>query len=187
MTGALLETRPRPGVVLLTLNRPERRNALTLELMDALATSLGTLAASPDARAVVLTGAPPAFCAGGDLRELAAGDAAHYRTYCAAYRTIAEAVRALRGPLIAAVNGAAVAGGLELACLADLRVAGASAFLAGSGSAGRGGSCSATSGSGRPRRSRSAWSRRSSPTPTWWSARSTSPPRSPRCRARGSR
>ena len=131
MNGCVVETQPRPNVVLLTLNRPERRNALTLAMMGNLADALRDLSGRPGARAVVLTGAPPAFCAGGDLRELRDGDASHYRSYCEAYRTIAEAIRGLRGPLIAAVNGAAVAGGLELACLADLRLASAAAFFAG--------------------------------------------------------
>lgn len=123
--------RPRPGVALLTLDRPEKRNALTLALLAGLAATLRRLATDGETRAVVLTGAPPAFCAGGDLAELLDGDEARYATYCASYRAIAEAVRDLGCPLIAAINGPAVAGGLELACVADLRLAAEGAFLAG--------------------------------------------------------
>lgn len=130
-TGELVVARPAHGVVVLELHRPRRRNALTLALMAALAATLDALAADGETRCVVLTGAPPAFCAGGDLAELRDGDARHYAAYCASYRTIARAVRGLGCPLVAAINGPAVAGGLELACLADLRLVAEDAFLAG--------------------------------------------------------
>jgi 2-(1,2-epoxy-1,2-dihydrophenyl)acetyl-CoA isomerase len=124
-------TGPRPGVALVTLDRPERRNALTARMMEDLAGTFAALGGDGRTRCVVLTGAPPAFCAGGDLAELRDGGEGYYATYCEAYRTIARAIRDMPCPLIAAVNGAAVAGGLELACLADLRIASADAFFAG--------------------------------------------------------
>lgn len=119
----LLLDRPAAGVVVLTLNRPARRNALSKALMADLVRVLGEIGADPANRCAVLTGTPPAFCAGGDLAELRHADDEAYAVYCRAYRSIAVAVRDLPFPLIAAVNGAAVAGGFELMCLSDLRVA----------------------------------------------------------------
>src|SRR5260370_354605 len=69
MAAILLEERT-DGVLRLTLNRPEARNALSLELMTALVEALGRAAADPQSRVVVIAGAGPAFCAGHDLREL---------------------------------------------------------------------------------------------------------------------
>jgi enoyl-CoA hydratase/carnithine racemase len=120
--GALLVDRPLPGVVVLTLNRPAKRNALSKALMADLVRALQAIGADDANRCAVLTGTPPAFCAGGDLAELQYADDEAYAVYCGAYRAIAVAIRDLPFPLIAAVNGAAVAGGFELMCLADLRV-----------------------------------------------------------------
>jgi enoyl-CoA hydratase/carnithine racemase len=125
----LLETAPRTGVALLTLNRPAKRNALSARLMADLAASLERLGGD-GTRCVVVTGAPPAFCAGGDLAELRDGDDAFYAAYCAAYRRIAQVIAAMDCPLVAAVNGAAVAGGFELMCLSDLRIASDDAIIA---------------------------------------------------------
>jgi 2-(1,2-epoxy-1,2-dihydrophenyl)acetyl-CoA isomerase len=121
MTNVLIES-PKPGVTLVTLNRPEKRNALSSALMAELTAALRGAGTDTSTRCVVLTGAPPAFCAGGDLAEIRAGDDAAFGAYLECYRSLAEAVRALPCPLIAAVNGAAIAGGFELMCLADMRV-----------------------------------------------------------------
>ena len=126
---ALLVCRPRPGVVVLTLNRPAKRNALSRALMADLVRTLDEIGADPANRCAVLTGTPPAFCAGGDLSELRDADDDAYAVYCRAYRSIAIAIRDLPFPLIAAVNGAAVAGGFELMCLADMRVAAVDATI----------------------------------------------------------
>ena len=83
----------------------------------------GELGADPAVRCAVLTGAPPAFCGGGDLAELRTADDRGLRGLLRAYRALALQIRDLPFPLIAAVNGAAVAGGFELMCLADMRVA----------------------------------------------------------------
>ena len=80
-------------------------------------------------RCAVLTGAPPAFCAGGDLVELRHADVEGYAAYCASYQRSRCAIRDLPFPLIAAVNGAAVAGGFELMCMCDMRVASDDAFI----------------------------------------------------------
>jgi enoyl-CoA hydratase/carnithine racemase len=132
----LLETEPRAGVALVTLNRPAKRNALSARLMADLTATLARRGAD-GTRCLVLTGAPPAFCAGGDLAELRDGDAESYAAYCAAYQRIAQVIAAMECPLVAAVNGAAVAGGFELMCLADLRIASADAVIA-AGDAGLG-------------------------------------------------
>jgi 2-(1,2-epoxy-1,2-dihydrophenyl)acetyl-CoA isomerase len=125
----LLVDEPRAGVVLLTVNRPAKRNALSARLMADLTAALERHGGD-GTRCVVLTGAPPAFCAGGDLAELRDGDAEFYAAYCAAYRRIAQAIAGMDCPLVAAVNGAAVAGGFELMCLSDLRVASDGAVIA---------------------------------------------------------
>jgi enoyl-CoA hydratase len=106
------------SVATVTLNRPERRNAISSALLAALRTALTGLDERADVHAIVLTGADPAFCAGLDLGELAsAGNA--LATSAAAGRPVPE----LGTPLIGAVNGAAITGGLELALTCDFLVA----------------------------------------------------------------
>ncbi|MBC8363600.1 MAG: enoyl-CoA hydratase/isomerase family protein [Actinobacteria bacterium] len=109
------------GVVLLTLDRPERRNALSAELRHLLADTLDGLAADDGCRVVVLTGAGTTFCAGFDLGEIAEADSldelfADADAYHHAVHTFAK-------PLIAAIAGPAVAGGMDLALMCDLRLA----------------------------------------------------------------
>ncbi|MGD9987298.1 enoyl-CoA hydratase/isomerase family protein [Pseudonocardia sp.] len=122
-------------VLVLTLNRPDRRNALTVGLVAALA---GAIAAAPDtgARAVVLTGAPPAFCAGGDLTELsgiaARGALAVGETIYTRFHDLVRTISTVRVPVIAAVGGPALGAGLDLAAVCDLRIAGTGATFASS-------------------------------------------------------
>jgi 2-(1,2-epoxy-1,2-dihydrophenyl)acetyl-CoA isomerase len=113
---------PLPAVRLLTLNRPEKRNALSTELLDALIRELGESASDEAIRCVVLTGAGPSFCAGGDMEEMRHSTAATLDAYLERYRTLALAVRGLGKPLVCALHGYAVAGGFELACLCDIRI-----------------------------------------------------------------
>jgi enoyl-CoA hydratase/carnithine racemase len=124
---------PRPGVALLTLNRPERLNAMSRQLVADLHAGLAEAGADPATRVVVLTGAGRGFCAGLDLREstLASGDAAAARDRVAAGMTgqqqiasLVPQMRGLRQPIIAAVNGPAAGGGLALALASDVRLAG---------------------------------------------------------------
>jgi enoyl-CoA hydratase len=114
------------GVVVLTLDLPERRNAMTAELTAAWADAIRALAADPGVRCVVVTGAGSAFCAGGDLGWLEEGGALSVDALRARmlpfYRTWLS-VRQLEVPTIAAVNGAAVGAGLALALACDLRYA----------------------------------------------------------------
>ncbi len=120
----LTAERPDDGIVVLTLNRPEKRNALSRALREALVERLRSLAADDSARAVVLTGSGETFCAGFDLKELSEGDP---RQVFADARGYHHAVYTFVKPLIAAVNGPALAGGMDLALMCDLRVAARSA------------------------------------------------------------
>ena len=119
-----LLTSLRDGVLTLTLNRPERRNALDGELREALAGALDDAARSADVRAVVLTGGGGAFCAGGDLgsfEEL--HDARVYRHVSHRLSELMDAVERLEKPVVAARAGGATGAGLTLALACDWRVA----------------------------------------------------------------
>ncbi|HEY2428882.1 MAG TPA: enoyl-CoA hydratase [Acidimicrobiales bacterium] len=110
-----------PGVALVTINDPDRRNALTPPMIDELVAAFDTLEADASAGAVILTGAPPAFCAGADLSHLGGSPSD------SGLRGIYEGfLRVGRSPLptIAAVNGAAVGAGINLALCCDVRLAG---------------------------------------------------------------
>ncbi len=115
----------REGAVLeLTLNRPARRNALSRDLIAAMIETVHQATADAAVHVVLLTGAPPAFCAGLDLDEMPANATQHDITDLA---RLVDAIRALPKPLVAAVNGPAAAGGALLVTLADLASAAASA------------------------------------------------------------
>jgi len=113
MTTVLL-TEEANGVRLITLNRPEARNALSTELMDRLVEALHAAEDDPEVRAVVLTGADPAFCAGVDLRE--AGASGLPRDGVIDPKASPWWVlHNMTTPVIGAVNGPAITGGLEIA------------------------------------------------------------------------
>lgn len=115
------------GVATLTMARPERRNALSIKLRDEIATQLEEWARDPAVRVVVLTGAGSSFCAGFDLDEFAqAGLARQIRDSSRRYHL---AVWTFPKPLLAAVNGPALAGGLDLCVLCDCRIASTSAVF----------------------------------------------------------
>jgi enoyl-CoA hydratase len=124
-----------PGIALVTLNRPERLNAMTLELVAELGEALARLGADPGTRAIVLTGAGRGFCAGHDLGEMVDGSGedsplATVRGGLGVQRAFSDLtvrVRRTPKPVIAAVNGAAAGGGLALALASDTRVCSASA------------------------------------------------------------
>jgi 2-(1,2-epoxy-1,2-dihydrophenyl)acetyl-CoA isomerase len=122
------------GVAVLTLNRPERRNALSRAMLDALARTLADLEADDDVACVVLTGAGGAFCAGGDVKDMAAGgdglpfDALVHRQRRNHHETAGRLHR-MPKPTIAALPGPAAGAGLSLALACDLRYAAEGAFL----------------------------------------------------------
>lgn len=107
-------------VAIVTLNRPEARNALNPELAAAFPEALLACEANPSVDAVVLTGSDPAFCAGFDLRELAGRERDGSTGAAPLYRA---AIPPHRKPVIGAINGAAVTGGLELALACDWLIA----------------------------------------------------------------
>ena len=113
MNNTVLTDRLDHGVALITLNRPAAPNAVNVELADAL---VQAIAASQDARCIVITGADPAFCAGLDLRNLGTDKLADLPPFI-------HAVTMSGVPTIAAVNGAAVTGGFEIALGCDFIVA----------------------------------------------------------------
>jgi len=119
-----------PGTVLVTLNRPERYNAMTNQMFTELEDLAVSLDQDDQLRAVVLTGAGKAFCAGYDLADAdeleGLGAIGMLNQQERAARAL-QAVRSMRVPVIAAVNGAAAGGGLALALAADIRIAGPTA------------------------------------------------------------
>jgi enoyl-CoA hydratase len=123
-SGLIVETRGHVRV--LTLDRPERRNALSTAVQADLIEELLRCAEDDTVRAVVLAGNGPAFCAGFDLKEIREGDqrGEHFRPPMnRPTRTVFEVVTETPVPIIAALTGAAVAGGFELALACDLRIA----------------------------------------------------------------
>lgn len=106
------------AVLSLTLNRPAARNALNISLTRALAQQLQRFADDPNLRVATLTGSDPAFCAGLDLKDFSATDSPRHEV-----AALIDSVPRLRKPIIAAVNGAAMTGGLELALGCDFIIA----------------------------------------------------------------
>ena len=116
---------PRPGVLHLTLNRPEKRNALNVEMLGALAAGLDEARSDDSVRCVVLSGDARAFCAGTDITEMVEGGLAVLESDArdGAWKTI----EGFPKPLVAAVVGVAYGGGHELAMLCDIVIAGENA------------------------------------------------------------
>lgn len=131
----LLET-VKDGVALLTLNRPDRLNAMSGPMLDGLLEALPRLAAAPDVGVIVLTGAGRGFCAGGDVKAMAEGREMAGETLedrAAGLRARMEVSRWLHElpkPTIAMVRGAAAGAGLSLAMACDMRIAGERARFA---------------------------------------------------------
>jgi enoyl-CoA hydratase len=125
MSAVLLTDEPNEGVLLLTLNRPAQRNAIDLDLLMALDATLDDFASNDRWRAAVLTGSPPAFCAGLDLKSFSAPDAPRTRV-----TAMIQRLPRLPKPIVAAVNGAAYTGGLEMALGCDFILASAEARFA---------------------------------------------------------
>jgi len=111
------------GFALITLNRPEAMNSLSLQMLAELGEALDQAAFDPELRCVILTGAgAKAFCAGADLKERAGMNEVEVRRTVSTIRRTMDLIENLPMPTIAAVNGAALGGGTEMALACDLRV-----------------------------------------------------------------
>src|SRR5262249_47261871 len=128
-----LELSAEAGVVRLTLNRPEKRNALSRALLGNMEEVLGEIASDPDARVVVLGAEGPVFCSGHDLSEMTERSEAEYRDLFAACSRVMLALRRLPQPVIARVQGVATAAGCQLVAACDLAVASREAQFAAPG------------------------------------------------------
>jgi len=120
------------SVARLTLNRPKAMNSLNFAMLAALKNQLNDIAANPKIRVVILTGSGPAFCAGADLKEVLKGQ--HNQPgepdFLDCANLVFSQLRNFPKPVIAALNGITMAGGLELAMCADIIVASNSATIA---------------------------------------------------------
>jgi enoyl-CoA hydratase len=121
-------------ICVLTLNRPERRNALSDEMVAVLGEAILDADRNPDVWLIAITGAGSAFCSGADLKEIRKTDDGAPATYRSplhrTQRSILEIIIDSKKPTLAIVNGPAVAGGCEIALACDLRIAAEGAFFA---------------------------------------------------------
>lgn len=131
-TFQLVTYRVANGVAIVTLNRPEKRNALNWQAYSELESCLRFASADPDCRCVIVTGADPAFCSGDDVIEIMAAPKRPQMQRTIRHQITPAALAALdcEKPMIAAVNGAAVGWGMELALYADIRIASTKAKFA---------------------------------------------------------
>ncbi len=132
MPEILIESEAAPGIVRLTLNRPEARNALDRALIEALAMAIAHHAARSSTRVLLIAGSGSVFCAGADLASMRALGTASYAENLADARRLADLLAALHDcpkPSIACVQGAAYGGGLGLVAACDVAIAAADARL----------------------------------------------------------
>ena len=118
------------GVAILTLDNPEKRNALSRQALESLKKHLDVIAGAADVKAVIIRALGPVFSSGHDLRELIDGQEAEYRSLFALCTDVMEAIRTLPKPVIAQVHALATAAGCQLAATCDLVVASENATFA---------------------------------------------------------
>ena len=138
--GFVLTDKPRPGVTLVTLNRPERMNAMAFDVMIPFREALESISRDNETRVVVVTGAGGAFCAGADLEDPGVmPDINELTLPTIALRAmellddVIAALRKMHQPVIAAVNGPAIGGGFCLALACDIRMASQPAYFRAAG------------------------------------------------------
>ena len=134
MADELIKVAEDSGIVTITLNRPEKLNALFGHMRRDLAEALEEAGSNPDVRVVVLCGAGRAFCAGGDINFMAElverNDAEEFARLLGAARRVILAIRHMSKPVIASIEGACAGAGFNLALACDLRIASATATFA---------------------------------------------------------
>jgi enoyl-CoA hydratase/carnithine racemase len=125
-----LKVKREDSLLWVTLDLPEKRNAITLEMVDSLTSTLKEADWDLEIKVIILTGAGTSFCAGGDIKAMKeksgmfAGDAEELRqNYMKGIQQIPRVIESLQTPIIAMVNGPAIGAGLDIACMCDLRLA----------------------------------------------------------------
>ncbi|MCR4400213.1 MAG: enoyl-CoA hydratase-related protein [Syntrophomonadaceae bacterium] len=111
------------GLAVITLNRPKMLNALDDRFFQELSWLMDDIAADQEVKAVIITGSPKVFAAGGDIAFMAAADPLQAQQFTELIRDVFEKFRRLDKPIVAAVSGMALGGGCELALACDLRIA----------------------------------------------------------------
>jgi 2-(1,2-epoxy-1,2-dihydrophenyl)acetyl-CoA isomerase len=118
------------GVATVTINRPDKKNAISMAMREQLWTAFEDLSENDEVRAVILTGTGDAFCAGMDVGEMGGGGVSHSMTKMRRLHRIARAIASLKKPTIAAVNGVCVGVGWSYALACDIVIASESARFA---------------------------------------------------------
>lgn len=123
---SLVEVTKSGAVVTVALNRPEARNALSIELCDAIVEAIEVLEKDPITRVIVVRGNGPVFCSGADFALVSGPDGGRFLP---SFESMLEAVAHCRTPTIASIHGAALGGGLQLATVCDFRIAASAARI----------------------------------------------------------